>query len=231
MRVRLALGLDNLHDRLVGLLTCRVASVHRTAKERVRREHPAVRDVGVVRDSDTIQADIALKLHIGPEVLRIDRVECRERGRWRVTAPEDVAMHIAAVRDRGPLVGDQRRELAGLVEFVSRLNVPRPVGLLELRCYKLFHRYTGDQRAQDLVDRRVGRAGVHVRVVHHLPELGLRQRALRVDSDGMTPKYSEWSVMPMKSYGVVSSSSRPSWTTRSLCPSRNCRRPPSCPAY
>src|ERR1043166_2500247 len=56
--------------------------------------HAAIGHVGVVRDGEQLVAGLALAVH-----------------------QEDVAMHVHVVRHRGPLVGAERGELAGLLAF------------------------------------------------------------------------------------------------------------------
>ena len=62
----------------------------------------------------------ALNLLIGPEVLALHRVEGRElRLRPFVVPEEHVVVQVLKLRDRGPLEGDQRRELARIVVLVG----------------------------------------------------------------------------------------------------------------
>ena len=71
--------------------------------------------------ASSLVARLALGVHPGPEILGMMRIDGRERhGRHLLRVPEeDVAVHVPAVRRRGPLVGDERRELAGLVVLVG----------------------------------------------------------------------------------------------------------------
>ena len=75
-----------------------------------------------MRDRDRLVALVAPYVHPGPEVLRVVGVEPRERDvRRLVAAEDDVAVQVlveAAGARRGVLVGDERREDAGLVVAV-----------------------------------------------------------------------------------------------------------------
>ena len=81
--------------------------------------HAAVGEVGVVRDRQQLVAGLALAVHPVPQILGMRRVERAERHRRHLGAvlEEDVAVQVQVVRRRGPLVGAERRELAGLVAW------------------------------------------------------------------------------------------------------------------
>ena len=181
MRIRLPLGLDYLHQRLVFLLTCRVAGVHGSAEEGVVREHPTIGDIGIVRDCDAVIAQIAVDLLEGPQVLGVDGVKCGKRGLRAVASPEHIAMHVAAVRDRGPFPSDEGGEFPRLVKAVCRFDVAGPVGPLQFGRNEFGHRDAAYQRTQDLVDRRIRVIGRHIWIAKILPQIRLIQRAIFID--------------------------------------------------
>ena len=70
--LRLTLGLRHLKEWLICRLAFRIAGIHRPAKKLVLGEHPAIRDIGVMRDREDVDALVALDLEKRPEILRID---------------------------------------------------------------------------------------------------------------------------------------------------------------
>ena len=141
---RLALALLDLGEALVAVACGRPGGVDRPpgGLVDVDREHPAVADVGVVRDGEQLVARLALRVHPVPQVggaRGLERAEGIVRHLGAV-AEEDVAVHVAVVRHRGPLVGAERGELAGLVLLVGDLHVLLPHGGRDLRVHQRLHR-------------------------------------------------------------------------------------------
>ncbi len=112
MRLAVALGLRDLVEPFPLGPFRRIAPVHRLAEGFDRREHPAVRQVAVVRDRQHVAAGLVLELgHPPPEVRRIvaaERLHRRVRndgaGLGRAVAEDDVAVQVVAARVRRPLV-------------------------------------------------------------------------------------------------------------------------------
>ena len=69
--------------------------VHVRTQEGQGRVHPAIRDVAVVRDGETVDTDIAQHLLVGPEILRIDGIKGRERHFRRLVLEEHVSQFLA----------------------------------------------------------------------------------------------------------------------------------------
>ena len=114
-RVRLgrALGLGDLHHRLVAQALGGVVGGHRRAREVDQREHLAVADVRVVGNRQRLDAAGALRVQEVPEVFRVVGIEPREREGQVVGTREDhVAVQVALARADRPLVGGERGELA-----------------------------------------------------------------------------------------------------------------------
>ena len=87
-------------------------------------------------------ARLALRVHPVPQVggaRGLERTEGIVRHLGAV-AEEDVAVHVAVVRHRGPLVGAERGELAGLVLLVGDLHVLLPHRGRDLRVHQRLHR-------------------------------------------------------------------------------------------
>ena len=146
------------------------------------REHPAIGDVGVVRNGKDVDALLgALDLEIGPEVLRQHRVEGGERSRRRLVLEEHVAVHVRAVRDRGPFIGVERGELARIVVRVRRLDEPLPHALAKLG-RDVFRQWLGvlHEGLYQLLNGRAGFRRVFDARDDGLREVRLGEIALRV---------------------------------------------------
>ena len=95
-------------------------------------EHAPAGAVHVVRDRQRVDAGCAPRVHHRPEVLRVERVQSRERRRGRVATAEDhVAVQVvvdAAGAGRGVLVGDEGRVVAGVVVSVRARDDLGPGG-------------------------------------------------------------------------------------------------------
>ncbi len=134
VRLRRALGLRDLHHRLVAQALRRVVGGHRGAREVDQREHLAVADVRVVGDGQRLDAAGALGVQKVPEVLRVVRIQPREREGQVVGAREDdVAVQVALARSHRPLVAGERGELARRVVADRRRDDIGPDGLPEVR--------------------------------------------------------------------------------------------------
>ena len=93
---------------------------------------------------------LALRVHPVPQVRGARGVE-RAEGIVRhlgAVAEEDVAVQVAVVRHRGPLVRAERGELAGLVLLVGDLDVLLPHGGSDLRVHERLHRRARAQLEQ-----------------------------------------------------------------------------------
>ena len=126
---RRALELLDLGQRLVVDPRLRPRRVDRPALAvDFQREHDAVGKVRVVRDRQHLVARLALAVHPGPQVLRMIRIDRGERQRRNLlrVLEEDVAVQVAIVRRRAPLVGGEGRELARLVVLVGGFHDSLP---------------------------------------------------------------------------------------------------------
>ena len=92
VRLRRALGLRDLHHRLVAQALRRVVGRHRRPREVDQREHLAVADVHVVGDRQGLDACGALHVQKVPEVFRVLRIEPREREGKVVGAREEIIL-------------------------------------------------------------------------------------------------------------------------------------------
>ena len=116
MNLRIALDLHHLDQALEVAAQARVVGRDRLAGIVERLEHQPLAAIGVVRNRQQPRALLLLLGHPRPELLLVGAVERRERHVRDVQVTEDdVAMHVPALRRRGPLVARQRRELAGPV--------------------------------------------------------------------------------------------------------------------
>ena len=124
-----ALDLGDLDQRLVPHPGLGVGGVDRLAGEVHELEHVAVGAVRVVGDGQRLDPLRTLVVHPGPEIFRVRRVEAAERVVRHGVAPEDhVAVQVAPLAARRVLVGRKRREGAGIVVALSRLDGPLPGG-------------------------------------------------------------------------------------------------------
>jgi len=189
--IRLTLGLDDLGRQLILGPQLGVARVDGRAGGVSGRIHEAVTQVAVVRDRKGVQAGVALRLQIGPQVLGAVGIKGRERGcRSFVAAEEDVAVQILVDRDRGPLERDQGGELSGLVMIVRHLDVFPPARFEDLGVVEYRVGVIGGQADGDLGEGLVALLGVAGRdqlddlvvlVLGH--QLGLRVGELRQDAE------------------------------------------------
>ena len=143
MRLRLAFPLFDLDQPLVAHARLGPGGVNRPAGGviDVHRVHPAVAHIGVVRDGEQFNARLALGVHPLPELRGIRGVERAERRVRHLVAPEEnIAVQVALAGHRGPLVGAEGRELAGLIVFVGDLAGFRPHRGSDLRVHERLHR-------------------------------------------------------------------------------------------
>ena len=127
MRIRGALDLGVLHQRLVAHPQRRVLGVHGAAIPLRPLEHVAIGTVGVVWNGDGVHAGLALPIHPRPKVFRVQGVQPRiGHGRRRIAAEDHVAMQVAEVPAARVFVGDERGELARFVVAVRRGDDVRP---------------------------------------------------------------------------------------------------------
>ena len=109
-----------------------------------RCKHQTITDVGVMRNREVFMPHRALNFLVSPQIFTLDGIERREdRVRPLVVAEEYVAVHVAAVGNRSPLIGNQRGEFAGVVVLVSGLDISRPVFLEHVGFDVFRHRDTG----------------------------------------------------------------------------------------
>ena len=95
------LDLDQALVAVTGRRPCRVDRPARRVVD-IDRVHPAVTDVGVVRDGQQLVACFALRIHPGPQVRGALGIECAERIIRNLVArsEEDVAMQVAATNPK-----------------------------------------------------------------------------------------------------------------------------------
>ena len=176
MGLRLALDLLDLDQPLVAVARGGPGRVDRPAEAvDVGRIHPAVGEVGVVRDRQQFVAGLALRVHPLPQVFGMPGVERRERlvRHLGAVAEIDVAVQVAEVELRGELVGAEGGELAGLVVLVGDLDVLLPDRAGDLRAHEGLDRRLADERHQVAEDL------LHVgRIVRVLQDQRLRLRHL-----------------------------------------------------
>ena len=117
--LRRALDLGQLDQRLVAHPLFGEGVVDRAAIRVLEPEHLAVGLVHVVRDRQAVDSLLAQPVHPAPELLRLVRVDARERPRRGLRPREDdvpvVGSRLGRRRRGGPLVGDERGEVARVV--------------------------------------------------------------------------------------------------------------------
>ena len=179
MRLRSALDLRDLRERLVAHAQLRVAAIHRTAVELRALEHAAVAAVRVVRDRERFDALLALPVHPAPQLFRILRFERGERQVRRARAGEDhVAMQVLAVRRGGELVAAEGRELARHVVAIGGFDDRAPRRACGVRVLELRQVLPGAQARADPLKRRVDLLAVGAEQIGRVGNL--RERMLRV---------------------------------------------------
>ena len=126
----------------------------------VPREHPAVGKVAVVGDCQDLAASLFLVcLQDLPEIFRPGAASwriCRERlGLARFLGAitiDDHTMQVVARRHlRGPLVANERGELAGVVVFLRRIDRQLPRGAVSLRAGEI-HERLGEGAPREVVN-------------------------------------------------------------------------------
>ena len=135
MRLRRALELMDFGQRLVvhALLCPRGVDRSPLAVD-LEGKHDAIAQVGVVRDRQHFNACLALGIHPVPEVLGMIRVDGR-KGNFRHFAgvfEDDVAVQVAIVGRRAPLIRREGRELSRLVVLVRTGDDLLPDGTRDL---------------------------------------------------------------------------------------------------
>ena len=178
-RVALSLGLDDLHQRLVGHPPLGIVSRQWPARHVLRAEHQTVADVAVVGDGDDVQALLPLFLEVAPELFGILRVEGRKRLLGALVCEDHATVQVREVRRRSPLESHERRELSGLVvPFGDRL-VPAPRGAKKRRVGEFGERLVDHERAANLPVCLGRDRGISAR--HDGVPLGLPERAIGID--------------------------------------------------
>ena len=144
MRLGLAFPLLDLDQPLVAVASGGPGGVNRPAGGviNVDRVHPAVAHIGVVGDGEQLDARLALGVHPFPELLGIrwESSDAERRVRHLVAPEENIAVQVAVAGHRGPLVGAEGRELAGMVVFVGDLAGFLPYRGGDLRAHERLHR-------------------------------------------------------------------------------------------
>ena len=135
MRLALPLHLNRFEQRLPPLPRVGPRLGERVTAEGRQREHPAVREITVVRDREDLAAGRLLPFgHPLPEVFGVLALERGVRqhlvGLVLVVAVDDVPMQVvAAAGVRRPLVADERREAPRFVVLLRDRGGLRPDGL------------------------------------------------------------------------------------------------------
>ncbi len=161
MGLRLSLDLLDLDQSFVAVAIRCPGRVDGPAKAvDVGGIHPAVAQVGVMRNGQQLVACLALRVHPLPQVFGVPGVQSAEgHDRHLCTiAEEDIAVQVAVVRRGGVLVRAERRELAGMVVFVGDLDVFLPDRARHLGAHEGFHRRSGEhihEEGEDLLNVRL----------------------------------------------------------------------------
>ena len=162
MRLALALHLQRFEERLPSLAVLGPLLGHRITREGGQREHAAVGQVAVVRNREQLAAGLLLPgRHPLPQFLGVFALECRHRqdllGLRFAIPVNHVAMQVVAAAGVGrPLVGDERREPAGLVVLFLDRDVLVPDGLGELRVHDQRRQLLGGLGGDQFHDGRLG---------------------------------------------------------------------------
>ena len=131
MRLAVALDLRGLVQRFPTHAALGVRAINRLAGERLDdREHAAVAQVAVVRESKHLAAGLRFGLgHPFPQVAgivtahrRINGERLDQAGLRAALTENDVAMQVIPAGVGSPLVPDERREAARLIRLVRRLD-------------------------------------------------------------------------------------------------------------
>ena len=144
----------------------------------------------------------ALIFQVGPEVFRVDRVEGRERNAAGLVLEEHVAVHVRAVRDRGPFIGVERGELARLVVLVGRLDERLPHGRAQLGRDVFRHRLAGDEAREQLFERGRRPSGSVCPATIPLAKSDFESGLSGLRTPSARRSIPQWSVIATKSYGV-----------------------------
>ena len=148
--LRLTLNLLHLDERLVARAGLGPGGINRPAQAvHVGRVHPAVRQIRVMRDGQQVVAGLALGIHPVPQFRGVHRVQRRKRHLRNLgaVAEKHVAVQVAVVGHRGPLIGTKGGELA---RFVGRVG--DVVILFPDRASNLFGHQRFDRRARQQLD-------------------------------------------------------------------------------
>ena len=177
MSLAIALHLGDFVDALALGARLGVLAVERLAVERLdQREHDSVAEIPVVRDRQHLAARLLLVgFHPFPQIARIGAArrvvdEGLDLPRLvAVVAEQDVAVHVRAVDQRGPLVADESRELARIVGFLRGLDDAKP-GRGVARRPGVVHDLLGEFPLREGGDD-VHRRGAFLTRVHHVVPL------------------------------------------------------------
>ena len=131
MSLAVALDLGDFVERLPLRAQARIGLVDPAAGiGRLGREHPAVRQVAVVRQGEHLPAGLGLV--VGQPLVEVERIGGADRrlrrqrhhlpGAVAVVAKDDVAVQVVALRHGGPFETDEGREAAGVVEAFGRVD-------------------------------------------------------------------------------------------------------------
>ena len=169
-----ALDLGDFDKRLVGKPRARPGLVHRLAGIGLEGKHAAIRGVRVVRNGERVNSRRALRLHPGPEIFGVDRLQRRENGGGRLVPEDHVAVQVAGRArfgaddfHRREFIARKGRELAGLVVLLGRLNRPCPDGIHRALIVDFGDRLAGHEGHPDLLEDLRGLLSI-------LPECGPR---------------------------------------------------------
>ena len=112
--------------------------------------HPAVAQVGVMRNGQQLVACLALRVHPFPQVFGMPGVQHAEwqRRHLGTIAEEDVAVQIAIVKLGGVLVRAECSELAGMIIRVGDLDVFLPGAARHFGAHKSLDRRLAGEREE-----------------------------------------------------------------------------------
>ncbi len=162
MRLALPLHLQRFEERLPSLTVLGPLLGHRVARECGKREHAAVGQVAVMRNREHLPSGLLFPgRHPFPQVLGVFALERRHRQNLlglRFAVPVNhVAMQVVAAAGVGrPLVGDKRREPAGLVVLLLNRDVLVPDCLGELRVHDQRWQLLGGLGPDQFHNSRIG---------------------------------------------------------------------------
>src|ERR1700733_4714035 len=131
MGLAVPFDLGGLVERFPAGAIFRIFAVDPLAGERLHnRKHAAIAEIAVMRECQNLGAGLLLAhRHPFPEVTWIGASKRRLGGEWldqtglgAIVAPDHVTMEIVSAGIPGPCVADERREAAGIVSLLRRLD-------------------------------------------------------------------------------------------------------------